>query len=147
MTAKATKTLSVNKLIRAGQQQEAVKNEINRLTAEFTNGSDASEILRAIRFLDQVTEPFQAVIDDPSLIQLAKDLHNDQAYDASVAYTKIISAISAAVTDIIAMIPTNPGGFVLLYSIVNNNLVPRLFTGAQLTPLVTRLNEILVEIE
>lgn len=147
MATKSVKTLSVNKLIRAGQQRDAIKNEIDRLIATFTLGSDAHEILRAIRFLDQAVEPLQAVVDDPTLIQLAKNLHGDQTYDVSVEYAKFITAITAAVEDIIAMIPLNSGGFVLLYSIANRKLVPRPFTGEQLAPLVTRLNEILIEIE
>lgn len=147
MATKSVKTLPVNKLIRAGQQRDAIKNEVERLIAGFTSGSDTHEILRAIRFLDQVIEPLQAVVDDSTLVQLSKDLHDDQTYAVTVEYAKLINAITTAITDIVAMIPTNSGGFVLLYSITNNKLVPRPFTGAQLAPLVTRLNEILIEIE
>lgn len=147
MATLSTESLKVHKLLRAGQQRLALKNEINRLITTLTAGANSTEVIRALRFLAQVVEPFQSLIDDPDLVQIAKDVHEDQTYDIVSEYGGLITAINLALAEINNTIPKNAGGFVLLYEIdAGFNLTPRNFTGAQLTTVVNNLNNILAAI-
>ncbi len=147
MGLRDTSTLSINILIRGGQQYRAAKREVDRLSALYASGANANDVIGTVRYLKAVLPALQAVTTEPGMAQLAKDAYGDQGYDVVIEMGLLVTAIETAVTDIVGLFPTQ-GNFILTHSYnAQNELVPRSFTGAQLAPLIAKLNEISAAVE
>ena len=148
MGLRDTSTLSINVLIRGGQQYKAAKNEVDRLATFFATGATANDVIGSVRYLKSVLPALKAVTTEPGMAQLAKDQYGDQGYDVVADMGLLVTAIETAITDIVALFPTGAGGYLLTHSFdAQNELKPRSFTGAQLAPLVAKLNEISAAVE
>lgn len=128
-------------------QYRALKAEMNRRVADFASGGTGRDVLSVISFLQSVVGPLQAVVDTPGVAKLAKDKYDDQTYDVVTSMGVLLTKLSLTIDEITTLIPTS-GKYMLLMSLdVDNKPEWRAFTPAQLTPVTTKLNEIIAMIE
>ena len=147
MAVRDTSALPVNILIRGGQQYKAAKKEVDKLAAFFATGATANDVIGAVHYLKSVLPALQAVTTAPGMLEIAQAQYGDTGYDVVTEMGVLVSAIETAVTDIVALFPTQ-GNYILTHSYnAQNELVPRAFTGAQLAPLIAKLNEISAAVE
>ena len=144
MALRDTSTLPINVLIRGGQQYRAAKKEVNRLAIAFAeSGGSANQVIGIVRYLKNVRPALIAVVDEPGMLQLARDTYGDQGYDVVVLMGVLLTAIETDIVDIVALFPTGAGDRILSHKYnAQYDLVPDIYTGVQLAPLIAKLNEI-----
>lgn len=111
--------------------------------ATFAAGGNADQIYSLLRLLAQHRARLQEIAAIPGLADYARAQESDAAYDVAAEFVAVIAAVESTITWMQAAIPVS-AGYEQMYTRAANgfDLVPRLFTAAALSPLVTRLQAI-----
>ena len=141
-------TTAHNVLDNSERQYKALKTNLITRRAEFLAGGTGRDVLSLIAFLKSISPPLQLVIDTAGISDLAKSKYSDESYDIVANLTGLLLKITSTIGEITDLIPKNGGGYMLLISMSNENVpVWRIFTGAQLAPLIAKLDEIIAIID
>jgi hypothetical protein len=83
----------------------------------------------------------------PGIGDYAKEQEDDPTYDVVAEFASMLSAIDEVVTNISSTLPVDGSGFHLLFKTnPDATLDPRLFTGASLSGLITKLDAVVAAI-
>lgn len=130
------------------RQYKALKTNMITRRTDFLAGGTGRDVLSLIAFLKGISPPLQLVIDTPGISDLAKAKYSDETYDIVANLTDLLSKITSAIDEIVALIPKSGADYMLLMSMsVENVPVWRTFTLAQLVPLIEKLDEIIAIID
>ena len=132
----------------AERQYKALKANMIARSAEFTTGGTGRDVLSLVSLLQTMIPPLQLAIDTPGVDVAAKAKYTDTNYEVYSNLTALIAKMNTTVTEIVTLIPKNGAGYILLMTLDANNAPKwRAYTGTQLTPVVTKLNEIIAMID
>lgn len=132
----------------AERQYKALKVNLISRRAGFLDGGNGREVLSLIAFLKEIQPPIQLVIDTAGINDIAIAKYSDSNYNIVTNLSELLVKIIDTVSEIIALIPTNGGGYMLLMSMNSNDKAEwRTFTGAQLLPVVAKIDAIIAMID
>jgi hypothetical protein len=117
--------------------------------ASFVAGTTADVVLAtyfdSIRFRDEMA----AISALPGIVTYAQAQENDGSYDVVTEFTAMLNAIDALTTEINTLFPVDGSGYLLdrQFSVDGKSLDQRVFTPAQLSSLLTLIDNVTAAIE
>lgn len=109
----------------------------------------ADRLLNLIRHFEPVILRIDAAAAVPGIREHARAVYavSRPDYDPVAEAAAMRAALVSALTQLDAMFPRDPDGWVLYQKLQNGRLTIRLFTAAQLAPVVSILDELLTTME
>lgn len=124
-----------------------IKRLADRVAAEFAGGGASNSVLAVLDNLVAIREQMDSVTAVPGIQEYAQIAENDPAYDVIAEFTAVRTAVVAAIDEIRSTYPVSAGGYAEEFEIGQGGArVYRLFSAAQLSGLVTALQNISAQI-
>ena len=143
MTFRAASAIPAGEYQKAKLQAVQLKNYALSRSALFNVGANSLEVLATVDNLSAMHDALNGYKDVPGIISYAEIQEDDVTYDVSVEFTTMLASIDTCVTDIVATLPTDVDGYLLLNEILpDGTLVPRDFTPVQLATAKANLDAI-----
>ena len=147
MTFRAASAIPAGEYQRAKQQAVQIRNYALSRSVLFASGANSLEVLSTVDNLSAMHSTLNGFKDVPGIIAYASDQEDDPTYDVSAEFTATLATIETFVTDVVATLPKDVDGYLLLNEILpDGTLVPRDFTPAQLSAAKTNLDAIAASI-
>ena len=147
MTFRATNIVPVDAYELARQNAAGVRRFSQNLSTQLAAGGNSEEVLAVVDSLVSFKNNLNESVGVPGIVAYAQDQEDDPAYDVAAEFIALIALIDLAITEVVTTIPKDGGGFLLIQTInADGTRVPRDFTGAQLTGITTRLDNIVAGI-
>ena len=107
----------------------------------FASGATSAEILSVVDNLSALKVRLNEAKQVPGIAVYAAVQENDGAYDVATEFNGVLTAIDAVIADIVVTLPKDGSDWLLINKInADGSLVPRIFTGAQLSGLRAKLD-------
>jgi len=143
MSFKASNALPAHAYDEAKRVAVQLKNFCDARASNWAAGSNAAQILAAVDNLNAFKTRLETVSVTPGIAAYARDQENDQNYNVVSEFAAMRGALDTAITQIVAAVPKDANGYILMYEIsANGDLIPRTFSGAALVNVIANLSAI-----
>jgi len=143
MAFRASNALPADQYDRAKKLAFQVKRLAENRSASFATGATGNEILAVADNLGTFRANLNSIRSVPGIAAYAIAQEDDITYDVAAEFGALITAIDAAITEIVITVPTDANDWLLLQKInPDGSLTHRSFTGTQLSGLIATLDVI-----
>jgi len=127
----------------------ALKSDANNRATVFASGGTAQDVMTTLDLLLSARTNLDRIRTIPGVAEYAQAQENDPAYDVAAEFNALYDLVVAAITEIVTTFPvSSPGGYVEEYTLAaDGSRSYNVFTGPQLSALVTALQSIASAIE
>jgi len=143
MAFKALNILPDKGYERAKQTATGLRRFCLNLSSDLASGGDSNQVLNVVDSLISFKDNLNAVKAIPGIAGYAQRQESDNAYDVAAEFSTLLALVDAGIGTVVTLFPTDTNGYLLAYKFnPDGTLVPRSFTGAQLSPIRTALGNI-----
>jgi len=147
MAFPASNQIPVDGYQRAKKLSLQAQRQAQGRSTSFAAGATSAEVLAAADNLKSFRDQLNDIRSIAGIAAYAKVQEDNPALDVVAEFIALIAAIDAAITEIVATLPKDVNGWLLVNKInADGSLTPRNFTGAQLAGLITKMDAIVAAV-
>ncbi len=143
MAFRASNVIPADQYINAKRLALSLKNYCQDRASAFASGTNSHEILRVAETLLQLKGQLQSAASTPGMAAYATGQEDDVGYNVVAEFNAMVSAIDAALAEIVTALPKDGNDYLLITKInPDGSLDYRTFSPGALNTLRSLLNSI-----